>query len=104
MTYQDFAQKKSITAEALHNGTIINRNWDYSRYNRRVIWLNVNSDRNCSNENAKEVEVIVKEIKAFVEYASKNPKKNGEKWSIACFNLLSKARKIVKGKNQKHFQ
>jgi superfamily I DNA and/or RNA helicase len=93
-----FCAKEIYNGEALHNGTIINRNWDYSRYSRRAIWLNVNSDRNCSNENAKEVDVIVEEIKAFVEYASKNPKKNGEKWSIACLTYYRKQEKLLKEK------
>ncbi|MDE7330519.1 MAG: hypothetical protein K2N30_05500, partial [Clostridia bacterium] len=80
-----FPAKYVYEGQALHNGKTIDRTWNYDEYPKRAYWLNISGvAKNCNNKNTAEAELIIKEIRKFIDYAKANPKKNGQPWSIAC--------------------
>jgi hypothetical protein len=91
-----FSAKHIYEGKALRNGHIINRNWEYNRYKNRACWLEVSPNKDCGNQNPQEVEQIILEIKAFLEYAKSYPKANGEPWSIACLTYYRKQEEELK--------
>ncbi|MHA1401941.1 MAG: AAA domain-containing protein [Candidatus Heimdallarchaeaceae archaeon] len=51
------------------------RDWKYSKYQRRCIWINVLGKKDKRrNFNEKEIETIMEELKEFRDWAKKNPK------------------------------
>jgi hypothetical protein len=71
-------------AKALQDANTIEREWDYTEYNNRAVWLDVKKKDNNNGRNFEEVKVVIGEINKFLEFTKENPKNQDSKpWSIA---------------------
>ena len=68
---------------ALQDASELNRNWSYSMYRRRRIWVDVGDGKTVKNYNDKEVDVLSEHLKRFLDFAKNNPQPEGKKWSVA---------------------
>ena len=66
------------------------RSWSYDRYAKRALWLDVPPRRERSgtkNGNAAEADTVLKELRAFVAWASANPQRDARggtrPWEVA---------------------
>ena len=63
------------------------REWNYSRYNRKMVWKDVRQGKGHlqprSNFNMEEVRVIKEELNSFLLWARENPKGRDEPWKVA---------------------
>jgi hypothetical protein len=65
------------------------REWSYNRYPSRIGWMHVSGARgDASHPNLGEIETVIAELKAFLQWAAKNPKKEESAgarrpWTIA---------------------
>lgn len=98
-----FSAKEIYKGEALNNGTVIDRNWNYAKYAKRAVWLQVSGSKPSQNSNLNEVDVIYNEVAAFMKFAAKNKKESGEPWSIACLTYYRKQESELKNKLKKLF-
>jgi hypothetical protein len=80
--YQNEALKD---LESPYNMEVL-RAWDYNRYHFRNVWVDVEGEtkRNC---NVDEVNVLIRELKSFIEYATNNPREDNKPWTIACLTF-----------------
>lgn len=96
---------------ALKDSSSIDREWDYSAYHSRSVWINVDGQTN-RNYNVKEVSETIEYLKKFLEYAKDhlppdNKKTGNKKWSVACLTfyrgqetkLREKLRELTKREN-----
>jgi hypothetical protein len=71
-------------AKALQNAGAINRDWNYDRYDKRAVWIDVTKSDKSNGRNFEEVKAVIKEVKVFIEFTKSNPKNQDKKpWSIA---------------------
>lgn len=82
-------------ADLLHDasGMAEAREWGYSRYARRAIWLDISPRRDgrrgrheSGNRNAAEAEAVVEELKAFAKWAATAPRPGSDPqapWDVA---------------------
>ncbi|MBT7618735.1 MAG: AAA family ATPase [Calditrichaeota bacterium] len=83
-----------------------NRKWDYNRYLSRATWINVPPKRsknvNYSNSNIAESDIVVKELKEFVKWASQNPKRQSGgsvvPWEVAILTFYTGQEKLLREK------
>jgi len=62
--------------------------WNYPRFDSRTIWIDVVGKKEENrNINLDEVNVVVKEVRDFIKWAAKNPKKDGTPWEIALLSF-----------------
>ncbi len=60
------------------------RVWSFSKYDFRSVWLDVRGQfYRRYNSNRKEAEVIIKELKAFHEWARGEKREDGRPWEVA---------------------
>lgn len=62
------------------------RDWNYEKYNCRSIWVDVQGNT-IKNFNIKEVDAMILHLKAFLEYAERNPQPEGKDWTVACLSF-----------------
>jgi superfamily I DNA and/or RNA helicase len=62
------------------------RKWNYNKYDSRSFWIDVKGETK-KNYNLKEVEVLIKHLKEFLEYAANNPQPEGKEWTVACLTF-----------------
>ena len=74
-----FPRKQFYPTGVLEDGsqTKPDRHWDYNRYNRRDTWLDVQGSAD-KNVNQEEAIAVIKELKAFCDWADHNQKKNAK--------------------------
>ncbi len=65
-----------------------NREWQYQRFNRRSMWLDV-SGRCVDDSNEKEAKELVKELNNFIEWAESNPNVDGHEWEVAVLSFYN---------------
>lgn len=74
------------------------REWDYIRYAKRSVWVDVKGETK-KNYNEKEAAVMIQELKAFLEYAKQNSQPEGHDWDVACLTFYkgqeSKIRELL---------
>jgi|SaaInlStandDraft_3_1057020.scaffolds.fasta_scaffold01678_6 superfamily I DNA and/or RNA helicase len=72
---------------ALKDATTIDREWSYDRYDSRAVWLDTPKsvqEKRDDRRHKKEVDIIITEIKAFIEFAKSSPLNNDkEPWTVA---------------------
>ena len=69
---------------ALKDAGTINREWHYSEYRKRDVWLDVQKKDKNNGRNFEEVKIVMDEIKKFLKFTQKNQKnQDGEPWTIA---------------------
>jgi superfamily I DNA and/or RNA helicase len=62
------------------------REWNYSRYMKRSIWIDVKG-KTTKNYNLDEADKMISELNEFLEYASKNDQPEGKEWTVACLTF-----------------
>ena len=62
------------------------RKWNFNEYDSRSVWVDVKGETK-RNYNLKEVEVLIKHLKGFLEYAANNPQPEGKEWTVACLTF-----------------
>ena len=81
------------------------RNWDYARYSRRSIWVNVDG-LSRGGRNVYEVEAMMHHLREFFKYATLHkPPEGKKKWEVACLafynrqvDMIGEGDRNVKGK------
>lgn len=93
-----FPREQFYPPGVLANGsrTELDRAWDYQRYQARNIWLDIRGNTH-RNTNEKEVHAIIRELKAFCDWAagkSKNSKK--EAYDVAVLTFYKGQEKFLR--------
>lgn len=88
-------------ANALQDLPELEREWSYTRYKKRSVWINVDG-KSYRDRNEKEAEILIKELQAFIDFASKNPHPLNETWSIAVLSFYKGQTRILESKLQKY--
>ncbi|MCR1823986.1 AAA domain-containing protein [Terrisporobacter muris] len=89
-----FPREQFYSNKALKDSNRLNREWNFNRYSKRSIWLDVRGKAHTS-KNELEVRAMITELKEFILWAKNNPKKDNEPWSVACLTFYNgQARKI----------
>lgn len=85
---------------ALKDAQTINREWEYNRYKNRAVWLDTpknSKDKQNDRRHKKEVETIIAEVKAFIEFSKENPKnQEGKTWSMAVLTFYRPQETILR--------
>ena len=64
------------------------RMWTYPRFTKRSIWIDVKGKKERKrNINHAEVNVLVRELRDFKEWARRNPKSDGSLWEVALLSF-----------------
>jgi len=65
------------------------RQWSYARYARHAIWIDTAPRRGPrrGNTNPAEVDVILEELRRFVDWAKDNPHPRGGPWTVAALTF-----------------
>ncbi len=94
-------QISSIPREVFYEGEALldvrfvstgGRNWNYSRYEKRVVWLDVSGATVYRGENEKEAKKVIGEMKAFLRWA----KQQNESYTIVILSFYEKQRKKIR--------
>jgi superfamily I DNA and/or RNA helicase len=73
------------------------RDWQYSRYVSRNIWLDVQGHTLRGNSNKQEVQALVTELKAFCDWAEGKAKnKKGEPYDVAILTFYKGQEKALR--------
>lgn len=60
------------------------RAWGFPRHEHRAVWVDVRGGfKGRSNSNSSEARIVVEELRAFDEWAAKNPRGDGRAWEAA---------------------
>lgn len=80
-----FPRENFYNGEALKDAKI-DRKWNYKRYSKRIVWLDVESKDN-KGKNYEEINVVHEELDEFIKFAQKNKKSDGSKWSVGILSF-----------------
>jgi superfamily I DNA and/or RNA helicase len=72
------------------------RQWSYSRYESRAMWLDVNKGEGKNNANELEATAIIEELEYFCDWASKQK----EKYDVAILTFYTKQESLLRTKLQ----
>lgn len=79
----EFPRKRFYQREgALKDAFELNRDWNYSKYRRRRVWVDVDG-KTVKNYNDKEVSILSEHLQQFISFAKSNPQPEGKKWTLA---------------------
>lgn len=76
------------------------REWMYTRYGTRSIWIDV-VGKTIRNYNYEEVDRLIFEVKAFIEYAGRYEQPEGKPWTAACLTFYRGQENKIREKLQK---
>ncbi|HQB09155.1 MAG TPA: AAA domain-containing protein [bacterium] len=97
----DFSRENFYMEDnALLNSSSIERDWNYNRYEKRRMWIDVNGAVD-KNKNEIEAQRLIEELKKFIEFAKKNPQPEGLNWSVAVITFYRGQEKDLRNKLQK---
>ena len=68
------------------------RSWRYGRYGHRAVWIDVRGregKNNKSYSNDGEAAQVIREVKAFCDYAGTDPKPDGAPWTVAVLSFYT---------------
>ncbi len=76
------------------------REWNYDRYLKHSIWINVKGKtvKNYNNDEAKE---LISELEKFIDFANKNEQPEGKEWTIACLTFYKGQEAKIRERLQK---
>ncbi|MHA1428487.1 MAG: AAA domain-containing protein [Candidatus Helarchaeota archaeon] len=91
--------------EALQDPNYIKtaRDWKYTGYNKRSIWLNIKGN-DTNNQNLQEVDALTDELEHFLDWARFEPRKDGNPWEIAILTFYRAQEKILRRRFQNMFR
>lgn len=85
---------------ALNDASTIDRAWDYKRYDSRAVWLDTpksEHDKRNDRQHKQEVDIILKEVKAFLAFAASNSlNQDNEPWSIAILTFYKPQETLIR--------
>jgi superfamily I DNA and/or RNA helicase len=94
-----FPRKQFYNNTALKNSkkVIRDRDWEYSRYPARNIWIDVDSRANRGS-NSSEAAKLVQELQHFIKWAEKNPNAQHKEgiWTVACLSFYNRQQKTIR--------
>lgn len=67
---------------ALKDADELQRDWEYNKYERRCIWVDVDG-KTVKNYNDDEVKKLSEHLKQFLDFAKCHPQPEGKKWTLA---------------------
>lgn len=79
--------------------TTIKRQWSYTRYKNRSVWLDVNG-QSQQNANDKEATAIIDELKFFCDWAANQNENQKEKYDVAILTFYKKQESLLRTKLQ----
>ncbi|MHA1357681.1 MAG: AAA domain-containing protein [Candidatus Helarchaeota archaeon] len=79
------------------------RDWKYTGYNKRSIWLNIKGN-DTNNQNFQEVDALTDELERFLNWARFKQRKDGTPWEIAILTFYRAQEKILRSRFQKRFR
>jgi hypothetical protein len=85
-----FYSQPGRTSTMLKDSEGLDRAWSFNRYSRRAEWLEVRPRRGGRigrNENRAEADQLIEELRAFVAWASSNPRPDGKAWEVAALTF-----------------
>jgi RecA/RadA recombinase len=62
------------------------REWEYDKYPKRNVWIDVQG-KTVKNYNLQEVDVLIKHLKEFLEFAKNAHQPEGKEWTVACLTF-----------------
>ncbi len=68
--------------DALKDANELRRDWEYDKYKRRRLWVNVDG-KTVKNYNDDEVKVLSEHLEQFINFAKCHTQLEGKKWTIA---------------------
>ncbi len=81
-----FSREQFYTTEgtvALKDSPLTNRDWNYTKYNSRNIWIDIpKKDTSNDRRHIAEVKRTIKELESFIDFATNNPHPTEEKWTV----------------------
>lgn len=84
------------------------RQWTYSRYARRAMWIHVDEPtrgrRRRGNVNLNEVDRVVAELEAFVDWSRQNPRPDRRPWEVAVLTFYRGQESELRGRLQALFR
>ena len=99
---EQFYKKEDALRDLESPEPIINlRQWNYTKYRKRTIWVNVKGETK-RNYNIKEADVVISELKNFIEYATKNPNPEGKEWTVACLTFYKGQERKIRERLQRY--
>ena len=93
--------------DALRNTGFLNRQWGYSRYKNRSVWVTYAKKVNFyKNVNKKEVQILMEELKNFCKWAKSHPKENAESsnWEGAILTFYLGQENAIRSELRKFFK
>jgi hypothetical protein len=89
--YQDYALRDLEQPRHISES----RQWDYSRYERRSVWIDVKSPTKGS-ANIYEVEAMMRHLQSFLDWAVNHPQPEGKEWEVACLAFYRRQEKLIR--------
>ncbi|MCL2521184.1 MAG: Upf1 family helicase, partial [Spirochaetaceae bacterium] len=93
--------KESGALKDLATPTPINltREWGYTRYPQRSMWVDVNRKDYVAKrgKNIHEAEAMLSHLKEFLAYAVKNKPPNKKNWEVACLAFYRGQESVIRG-------
>lgn len=77
-----------------------NRQWNYEKYDKRNVWINVEGEVH-HNKNKREVDKLIEELRAFVTYAKEQPHPEKKVWQVACLTFYRGQETLLREQLQK---
>lgn len=76
----------------------VNRAWGFTRHAHRAVWADVRGGFNgSSNSNSREARVVIDELRAFDEWAARNPRDDGRPWEAAVLTFYRGQEREIRG-------
>ena len=92
--------RKFFYENNLEDGDVDGRDWSYNPYGHRNAWVHCEHEQSdFKNSNPEEVNVIIKEMDKFIEWASADKSKN---YKIAILTFYTKQKRNISEKLQRH--
>lgn len=81
----EFARDRVYGGNALQTPSYLEseRHWTYPRYSQRSVWQHTDGRCNSSNVNPTEVQLVMRELMKFDEWAATNMREDGLPWEVA---------------------
>jgi superfamily I DNA and/or RNA helicase len=76
------------------------RQWNYKRYSKRSIWINVKG-KTVRNYNEDEAKVLISELEKFIEFAGNNQQPEDKEWTVACLTFYKGQEARIRERLQK---
>jgi RecA/RadA recombinase len=77
-----------------------NRQWGYSHYDKRSVWVDVKSPTKGST-NIYEIEEMMRHLQDFLNYAIDHPQPEGKDWEVACLAFYRGQERLIREGGEK---